>query len=99
MVNPMTTTREEQRDVVRSERRALYEAIQMQCAGHSAKDVLHALCDSISSAVGFLAHNLEQADALIDSLPPDLKRTVRDNWAYLLEVKAHSGSVSEQHHA
>ena len=78
-----------------SERHALYKAIQMQCTGHRAGDVLQAL----GSAVGFLASDLEQADELIDSLPADLKRIVRDNWEYLLEVKAMSGSITELPHA
>ena len=78
-----------------SERHALYKAIQMQCTGHRAGDVLQALGASMASAVGFLASDLEQADELIDSLPADLKRIVRDNWEYLLEVKAMSGSITE----
>jgi hypothetical protein len=90
------TDADEVRDVVRHERRALYEAIQMQCAGHRVDDVLHALGDAISLAVGFLARDIAQADFLIDSLPADLKRTVRDNWVYLQETKALSGGVTEQ---
>lgn len=42
---------------------------------------------------------VNKGDALIASLPPDLKKIVRDNWQYLLKVKAMSGGITEHHHA
>lgn len=68
-------------------RRELYEAIQMLAAGHPAVAVLHALCESVAMAVGYMAADLAQADAVIDGLPADLKRIVRENWRVLRDAR------------
>jgi 2C-methyl-D-erythritol 2,4-cyclodiphosphate synthase len=86
-------------DTIRPERRALYEALQMHCAGHSVEDVLHALCDSLSSAVGLAATDYEHACQIIDTLPADLKRTIQDNWDHLREMRGHMLANRERAHA
>lgn len=71
--------------------RKLYEQLQTLLAGERAEDCMQALCDSLASAIGFVVEDMAEADRMIDSLPADLKRTVRENWAYLREIRATSG--------
>jgi hypothetical protein len=72
--------------------RALYLQLQTLLAGHSTKDALQALCDSLSSVAGFAVDDLATAEQLIDELAPDIKKTIRENWDYLSEVRAAAGA-------
>jgi hypothetical protein len=68
-------------------RRAAYVAIQAVLTGEVAVDAIGACADSLASTVGFAARDLAAADAMIDDLAADMKRTIRSNWDYLRKMR------------
>lgn len=78
-----------------AERQKVYTAIQMVTGGYPSMAVLLALCDSLAMTIGYMASDMRQADAVIDDLPADLKKAMRDNWPYLRDLRAKGGFVSD----
>lgn len=74
-------------------RHALYVQLQTLAAGHPTQRVIEALSDSLGSALGFAADDVEHADRLVDQTAVDMKRLIRENWAELCRVRA-SGATS-----
>lgn len=66
----------------------LHLQIQTLCAGNTAAVVLMALCQSSAAAIGFSSPSPQRAAHLVDSFGKDMKRQIRENWDYLLQVKA-----------
>ena len=68
-------------------RQEAYEKVQWALAGYTVPDALSAVTDSLAAAVGFASDSPEEADALIDSLAAHAKRSLRENWGYLQNMK------------
>jgi len=71
-----------------SESDKIFEQIQISIAGHTSGAVLQALLDSLSATLAFMVDDLSEADALIDILPADMKRDVRQKWSFAREQRA-----------
>jgi hypothetical protein len=66
----------------------IFEQIQIAISGHASGAVLQALLDSLSATLAFMVDDLSEADAMIDILPSDMKRDVRQKWSYARERRA-----------
>jgi hypothetical protein len=72
----------------RSESGEIFEQIQTTISGHTCGAVLQALLDSLSATLAFMVDDLSEADAMIDILPADMKRDVRQKWSFAREQRA-----------
>ena len=70
-----------------------FHQIQAVLAGHSEKQVMQALLQSLLVAIGVSAPDLEHAEALIDALPAELKPLLRAEWD---NYRAHRAKASIQ---
>lgn len=71
-------------------RRKLYEDMQMLIGGHPLDVVVGALCDSLGAAIGFVAADMPQAEQMVNEIPADIMRCMRDNWDYIRSLRAKS---------
>lgn len=77
---------------MRAGRTKLMQDLMMVAAGHPVEDVIGAMCDALASAIAFASDDRPAADTLVDSLPPDIKRTIAENWDYIVSVKVASAA-------
>jgi hypothetical protein len=76
-----------------AKRKVLYEQLQLMVGGHPVDTAVEALADSFVAGIGQIAKDLPEGEQLIDSFASAMKRTLRDNWAYFVEVRAASGGT------
>lgn len=78
-------------------RQRLFEQIQTLCAGEEADVVLAALQDVLSSVVGFMAVNDDQALTLIEETVLQLHASVELNWDATREMRTRCPQFSKTH--
>jgi hypothetical protein len=71
----------------------LYIQMQGVLAGNSTEECLCALCDSLAAVIAFAAHDLAHADEIADTLPVDIKTTMRDNWEHVRNLRANAATL------
>lgn len=77
----------------------IFEQLQKVISGHASGAVLQVLLDSLSATLAFMVDHVAEADAMIDTLPADMKADVRRVWSYARKRRAVSpGQVSRVVH-
>ncbi len=57
-------------------------------AGERLEIALQSVANVLAATIAMAADTVEDADELIDTLVPDIKTVIRDNWAYFTSARA-----------
>lgn len=73
----------------------LFQKVQAALAGHTEREVMQVLLHCLLVVIGVSAPDLDRADAMLDSLPTELKPLLRKEWGNYRQHRARSVDISK----